>query len=433
MKTLINTLKIYFKWFSFELRGITPNTQQLPPNLKSALLTSYCLPPQFNSGTHRPASLLKYAHENDWCLTGMTNPNEQDISEAGTELFNELPSKTQIGLFVSHYEPSSWRFTPEVDGGFAKAVALASAIIEKKPSILIASGPPFYFWIASLWAARVLKIPLILDYRDEWSLCPFNFVQKTPFNTWFEKRCIKHAKLIIYTTQTHQEAHANQFNIPSNKQALIFNGWESDKQQSQSSNALILEKDRINISYLGKLSGHVDLAPFFSCLTEVLENIKNKHFKISVNFIGDKSPQKIKELNQYIENKDLKFNINIYPQIKQSQTINLMKASDYLLLLGNKNLASYIPGKIYDYLSTRTPIIAYGYEGEVSKILSQFNHCQFVTNNDAHSLQQALAITKNMDKDNEKKLARWLDTKTRKNQAKLFFNAIEQSLFTSQT
>lgn len=423
-----NTLRLFVWWFYIEFLCITPLCKKRNDKEASKVvaLLSYCLPPQFNSGTHRPLSFIKYAKGNNWKIFAITNSNVSETrSEAGQQLFKEVPSGVAILQFSDRFGDTSWRFTPELDGGFKNALSLTIKGLRefkyRRPSLILASSPPFYFAVSGLFLSKIFGIPLVLDYRDEWTLCPFDFTSKTKFDRWFEKRCIKHASSIFYTTKSHLNTHKNFFNIPSNKQKLIFNGWEESSKDIRPKN-ISKPDEQIKISYIGRLSGHVEPLPFISLLSKIIAKCPLLKNKVVLEFVGEKSNSIEDSLNEVMR-QDLGFKLISTGQVSKTDAVQLMYDSDYLLMLCNTDLVSYIPGKLYDYLSSYVPVIAYGHAGEVSDILQQLKIGFFVQEGNEKELIKGLEANKSNLCDSTN-LKAWLCSRTRRFQAERMFEEL---------
>lgn len=429
---LLNTVRLFFYWLVVELAGTLSfyRSYQNKSATKKVALLSFCLPPQFNSGTHRPLSFIKYAKENDWEIFSLTNTSDKPVTEAGRQLYSELPHDSTITPFVDDFGATSWQITPKLDGGFSNALSLTLRAIkvfkQSPPNVILASAPPFCYAVAGMWLSRMFKIPLVLDYRDEWTLCPFNFVSKTAFDRRLEKRSVAQASLILYTTESHMRSHREHFSINADKQALIYNGWE-DKGEKITAQKDRSEADTIRISYIGRLSGHIDLAPFIETLDKAIKQTSALSVPIYVEFIGEKSAPLTKQLEAYIRQDSLSFRLISTAQVSKVEALQRMQNSDYLLMLCNQELASYIPGKLYDYLSRRVPVLAFGHEGEVSEILTNLNAGFFIAENNSQALLSSLAADPLNLRENEA-LDNWLYSRTRRHQAKSLFSELNSRL-----
>lgn len=391
---------------------------------KKALLLAFALPPASNSGTHRPLSLIKHAKEAGWHIEAISDPLSQgNPPEAGLFLQQQLPKDASITRHKNMLEHTSWRLTPQIDGGFSNVVAMVLHAIKthwnKRPKVIIASGPPFYLWIAGMYLAKFFNAKLVLDYRDEWTLCPFAFVSKTYWDKWFETRCVKFADKIIYTTLPHKQAHQKAFDLPEAKLGLIANGWDESIKTLHEQPCGFLDKTKLNISYIGKLSKHADPSSFLRLIEKTLSAHPSLTTKLSINFVGTKHPEMVKILESFSSRMPV---INLIDEVRKVDAIAIMENSDYLLMLCEERLSSYIPGKLYDYLSTFRPILAYGHEGEVSRIIRSLSAGRFIGEGDLECLQELLLSEP--PELSEAPIEKWLSGHTRKKLAFEFFGLI---------
>lgn len=90
-------------------------------------------------------------------------------------------------------------------------------------------GPPFRQFPAAYLLARRHGVPLVVDYRDECTACPFDFVRRDNADLWWERRCLGAAALAIFTTESQRQNALHTFRELSPERALVIhNGWDSD-------------------------------------------------------------------------------------------------------------------------------------------------------------------------------------------------------------
>lgn len=130
-----------------------------------------------------------------------------DCSIPSTNYRGLVPPSTRIERQRVERQPS-WTFTERLDvgGPFPQALDWADVGIQTnlsvQPDIVVASSPTFSGFVAGYFISPRLKCPLVLDYRDEWSENPVQFVRKTAFGRAWEKRCLRHATKVIFTTES---------------------------------------------------------------------------------------------------------------------------------------------------------------------------------------------------------------------------------------
>ncbi len=451
IKNLCNTVNLYAQWLQLEALSLLKpygKSSQNAGERPCVALLSYCMPPQFNSGTHRPLSFLKYARKHGWSIFGITNSPLTDISAAGEELFKLVPDDTPIYEYPSDPYPTSWNFTPQVDGGLLNTIALVKRAIpllkQQRPDAIIASGPPFNFVIAGLYLSRMFQIPLVLDYRDEWTLYPFDIIHKGWLDRWFEARCITQAKKIIYTTDSHVTAHASAFDIPADKQAVVFNGWDVDQNQSVSSGFPLssltdphteelsqprMQKNSTSLTFVGKLSNWYTNLP--ESLQLILDTLPEIEGNLIVRIIGEKHPSHTQVLDHYRRefNRTPNGRLHLIPAVPKSQALAAMRSSDYLLMLIPEEMTSYLPIKLYDYLSQKKTVVAIGFPGEVSSVLEDTSAGVLIGHEQKHKLGAVLNDSISpLNTPPKKPLGVFLSERTRHSQADRLYTLLNELL-----
>jgi len=151
------------------------------------------------------------------------------------DLLNTIPDRVDIfrATPATHALTNNW--FPNIDGGFINALNLFSDVKAKllrdPPSIVLASGPPFHSFVAAYYLSRYFRATFAIDYRDEWTECPFDFVSAGRFDRYWERCCLKKADVVIFTTKSHLEHQLQTFKelrreqcsvIPNGGNPLIF-------------------------------------------------------------------------------------------------------------------------------------------------------------------------------------------------------------------
>ena len=392
LKLILKTLKLYCAWFFLEGLALLICCL-LPKREKSnrAQLLAFALPPQFNSGTFRPLSFIKYANENDWKISAISNSYDEDsVKEGGRELLGEVPQNCSLDYFKPIVSDSIWRLTPKLDGDFINAVSMAFHAVQSglksRPSYVICSGPPFYIALAGFFVARILRARLVLDYRDEWTLCPFDFVSKTWWDEFYERRILKAADMVVYTTVSHQQEHLKKYAFLDNKQRVFPNGWEGAKskpveQETNDDSSPVNEK--VVISYVGRLSAHADPQALLEDIKSLLVKHSELKDKLVFRFIGAKDDAIQAKLEAFAQNYPM---VELIAEVSKREAMQYMQDSDILLMICEPRLATYIPGKLYDYLLTYKPILAWGHTGESSTIIENLKGGKLVAEKDVDSL-----------------------------------------------
>lgn len=365
---LIGSIQAGVDWAREELAAFT-GSLRLPTaraNEPTALMIAPVLPPDVTGGVYRPLSWLRNAHACGWRMVAISGPLQGKSPEAGRHLLESLPPEAEIRRAVPSARQLSWRLFPRIDGGFNEALALATEArrvgTTLKIDIVVATAPPFSSFFAGALVARALRVPLILDYRDEWSLCPFKFIERGSNDPFWEERALQAASCIIFTTQSQLDANVDRFPATRRIQRVVLpNGWDRIAWHLDESSSLERKDPRfISIGYFGFLGGHTPNRAFVQDLQSLRTLDRDLYARILLRFVGENDETAKAFLESELEDMKLEFR----DMMPRNQANKLMAATDILLLLAGEELARYIPGKLYEYIASNRPVLIYGAPGE---------------------------------------------------------------------
>ena len=290
---------------------------------------------------------------------------------SGTDQTNRFVSKSlSIAGEIFAY-PDSMKYWKK------PAVEAASEIIEseKIDAILSTSSP-----VTSHLIAHDLKekygIPWVADLRDLWNLNPY--INHNAVRRYFEKRLeMKTFKNVDALTTTTELAQKTLQGIhPTKKITTVVSGFDpKDFEKTKQTH----DSERLTLMYAGSLySGKRDPSILFDAISQLIGENKIKSNEIIIDFYGDET--NLHELSQKYGITD---NVNIHGRITQSEVLQHQMNSDVLLLISwmNESEKMFIPGKVYDCIGCKKPILSIGYkEGSLKDLIDKTNIGYHVSN-----------------------------------------------------
>jgi len=425
IKSIKDTLKAYAKLIGVVLSSSFSNIKRNDDG--DILFVAWYLPPSVSSGVYRPLSFIKYAESNSLKMSCVSGYLDEPSLSVGKILEEELSGTVYIERALNLELQVSWVFFPRIqEGSFLDVISIYKSAVDKykhsPPKIIVATGPPFSDFIAATLLAKKFSSKLILDYRDEWSERPFGLIKKEFFDRRLEQWCLSNADAVIFTTESQIEHQLEVFDILKKKKChYIPNGW--DKGGRSVIREVEKSCDRRNtvvISYIGHLGAHADFYSFLACLEMVIDS--NDAIDIRIDLIGDVGARALRSMEKFSK----KIKINIIGRVPKSKVSQYAKDSDLLLLMSDKDLARYRPGKIYDYIASKTPTLVYGCEGEVKDIVCGLDAGFFVKSSDHQGLEAAILNSKgfNLSDKQNNKINAWLERHERDVLANKFFNIV---------
>ena len=210
------------------------------------------------------------------------------------------------------------------------AVEAASEIIENEDiDAIMSTSSPITAHIIAHDLKEKYGIPWVADLRDLWNLNPY--INHNALRGHFEK-----------TKQTENS-------------------------------------EKLTLMYAGSLySGKRDPSILFDAISQLINEEKIDSDKIVVDFYGDET--NLAELSQKYGIKD---NVKIHGRITQSEVLQHQMNSDVLLLISwmNESEKMFIPGKVYDCIGCKKPILSIGYkEGSLKDLIDKTNIGYHVSN-----------------------------------------------------
>ena len=248
---------------------------------------------------------------------------------------------------------------------------------EKIDAILSTSSP-----VTSHIIAHDLKekydIPWVADLRDLWNLNPYinhNFIRRY-FEKRLEMKTFKNADALTTTTdmakQTLQTIHPEKRIYP------VVSGFDPEdfENTKQTENT-----EKLTLIYAGSLyGGKRDPSILFDAIIQLINENKIRSNEIIIDFYGDDT--NLHELSQKYNITD---NISIHGRITQSEVLQHQMNSDVLVLISwmNESEKMFIPGKIFDCIGCKKPILSIGYsEGSLKDLINKTNIGYHVSNVD---------------------------------------------------
>ena len=385
--------------------------------MKKVLIITYYWPPAGGPGVQRWLNFVKFLPENniepvlfipkdpnypiiDESLCKEIDSNLSIIKFPINEISNFLPKYNFLNSIRSGNVPVPKRqslfqkllffirgnlFIPDMKLFWIKKSAdfLKNYLKKNKIETIITTGPPHSTHLIGLDLKNTLNINWIADFRDPW--VNLNYLNRFHLLSSTKKRhkelrdkVLNNADTIIVTSERlrklYKKFSTNVFNIT--------NGYNHNKYK-------IELDEKFSISHIGSLYDERNPSFLWDVIEEMYEDIDNFKNDFQINLIGNTS----KKIKNNLNTKKFHSCINYYDYVNHNHSIQLMGSSQALLMIeANDFESSYaIPGKLFEYLNSRRPIIAVGpSKSDVSKILSKTKSGKFFCYNEGSYLKRYL-------------------------------------------
>lgn len=383
------------------------------------MLVSYYFPPRFSIGGKRAHRFARYLPEHGFRATVLTapapswerlDPSFTDRELADAQVRREyltaaetaaLP-QTQLGSDGTVAAPTTaWakvaprrgvarvraalRWTPPIGPAASQIPRLVARIArlarECAAEVIFATGTPWEAIVASTVAGRALRLPVVVDFRDPWSFGPVmarrpEWVQQV--DRLIERGALASAAALTVTTEATRERYAVMG--AAKRIELIRNGFDPSTVVTPKRDA------RVTLVHFGNCYGERALGPFIRALATVVRRRGLGQDAIRLVNLGRAASEDL-ALARELGVLDL---VEVQTVLPYAEGINVVAGADLALLPSFGDEPWFLPGKLYDYLLARTPVLAASTSPELGRILARTGLGWMVAPSDRAALEHRI-------------------------------------------
>jgi glycosyltransferase involved in cell wall biosynthesis len=259
------------------------------------------------------------------------------------------------------------------------AVRLGKRLLKEKSfDAVLATAPPFSAFLVGTALARFAKIPLIVDYRDEWTMCN-KYLENQSLGPLglrvqrrMEHRVLRAASAVIATTELSAQSLRESCQVAKSSADVqwIFNGYDPDDFTDVKSPAV--DRNHFQLVYTGTLWNLTSAWPLY----EGVRRLANEHPQLAEHlelvFAGRRIGSQVECLESI---RKLPCKLMTYDYLDHSKAIELLHGdgSNCLLLSDVPGAERVVPAKLFEYMASRRPILAILPQGETWNLLDQYS------------------------------------------------------------
>ncbi len=373
--------------------------------MKKVLIITYYWPPSGGAGVQRWLKFVKYLREFDWEPIVYTPENpeapvidnslEKDIPDNLTVIKRKIwepytaykkfigqkkEQKINAGFLSENKKPglseniSVWIrgnfFIPDARKFWIKpSIKFLRNYLKKHPvDAIISTGPPHSMHMIALGLKQRLGIPWLADFRDPWT--NIDFYDKLKLTSWadrihkrMEKEVLRRADKVVTVSWNW----ALDFKKIFDREIIIVtNGF--DESDFENINKKLSPKFSIvHIGAMNKDRNPVNLWKVISLLVENNASFKND---IEIILIGKNDIS----VFESIKDNNLEPYLQTIDYLPHKEVLDFASGAQLLLLPLNNtpNVLGIIPGKMFEYLASKRPILCIGpVNGDSARIITK--------------------------------------------------------------
>jgi glycosyltransferase involved in cell wall biosynthesis len=393
---------------------------------RRVLIISYYWPPSGGAGVQRWLKFVKYLRASGWepVIYTPENPEFPAIDES---LSKDIPEGIEIvrtpiwepytfykkligagknerinaGFLSEKKRPglaekfSIWLrgnfFIPDARKFWIKpSVRFLIKYLENNPvDAIVSTGPPHSMHMIALGVKKKTGLPWLSDFRDPWT--NIDFYHELMLTGWADRKHhnqeLSVLKLADEVVVISRSMRSDFLKIHNRDYSVITNGYDED----DVSVSCIEPDQKFTISHIGTMVKTRNPEALWQALrTEVSENpefAENLEIKLvgSVDYSVSKS----------IERAGLGQFVNKVSYLAHDEVVKVQQQSQVLLLLINDtpNAKVILPGKFFEYMASRRPILCIGpRDGDAAQVIVETNSGYIVDKDDVAGIQQTIKL-----------------------------------------
>lgn len=378
--------------------------------MKKVLMLAYFYPPSGGAGVQRTIKFVKYLPEFGWLPqviagTGSGSQFHQDLG-----LAREVASVKRYDVRFFPFEKKinticqsplgRWARFPLTAWMHAATRTLSAAIEKDRPDILFVTTSPFPAAKVAAAASKKYGIPWVLDMRDPWALDPIcRYPSKLHYFLELRemrKACCRADAVIMNTPGALHSVISKFSDLNPEKFHCITNGWDSNDFRLHqglerkcckhmtivhtgvfhTKTAKLFDKKSTPLAKLRYSLCDINLLTrtpkyLFGACRELIDGKRIPADALQFIFAGSETAEDVALAREY----QLEYCVKFSGYLNHDQSINLLYQSDVLFLplhaLQDGRNPLIVPGKTYEYIASKKPILACVPNGDARDIVLQ--------------------------------------------------------------
>ncbi|MEO5618850.1 MAG: glycosyltransferase [Candidatus Eisenbacteria bacterium] len=346
------------------------------------LVLCYFFPPLAGGGVHRVLSFVRELPRFGWdCTVICAGRNDYWVTDqslearipAGTEVIrvsggSALSAWLRLGggrtgrrsgsTFSWLRSLSDWWLLPDSYAGWARRAARAARrrLAAGGIDAMLSSSPPDSVHLAALRARGPGSPPWLADFRDPW----IGLYLREPPSAWhralqaaLERRVLEGADRVLVASRTHAEQLGERCGARPRAVTHLPNGYTPDEGGSEVPPAAEAGPHFV-AAFTGTLSMMPETEVFLEAVHELLARRPEWRRRFRARLAG---PFDLGYQDRAVA-LGLRGIVEFTGPLTHAESRALQRAADLLLLWKPPGMPTMVPGKLYEYLASGSPVVA---------------------------------------------------------------------------
>jgi len=270
-------------------------------------------------------------------------------------------------------------FIPDARIGWVKpSVAYLENYLTNNPvDVIITTGPPHSLHLIGMQLKKTLNLPWLTDFRDPWTTIHYHKALRLSVSSKrkhkkLESQVLNNCDQVVVTSPTAKVEFEGLTNTPIE---VITNGYEISEEE------IVSFDESFSIVHVGSLLSERNP----NVLWKVLSRLCEEHSEIAKNLVIKLVGAVSNDIVESIREHGLGDALELIGYVPHEDAIKFQRKAQLLLLveIDTPETRAIIPGKLFEYLAARRPIVALGPEAsDIETILNETQSGSF------HSYQE---------------------------------------------
>lgn len=391
---------------------------------RKVLIITYYWPPSGGAGVQRWLKFVKYLRNFGWEPVVYT-PENPEYPAIDNSLLKDIPQGIEI-VRTPIWEPYS--FYKKLVGAKKNERINAGFLSEKKrpglaerfsiwlrgnffipdarkfwinPSIkflvkylkqhpvdaIVSTGPPHSMHMIALGVKKRTGLPWLADFRDPWT--NIDFYHELMLSSWADRKhhkqemsVLKKADEVVVISNSMK---TDFLKLLKRDYSVITNGYDQD----DIAGVDVKIDERFSVAHIGTMVKTRNPLLLWEVLSEEISKDTDFANDLEIKLVGSVDYS----VTESIEAAGLGNYVNKISYVPHNEVVKIQQQSQVLLLLINDtpNAKVILPGKFFEYMAARRPILCIGpRDGDAAEVILETNAGYVSEKDDKESIRKAI-------------------------------------------